>query len=129
MMFQADFSSYLGMKDGKPLFDSIQKKMKDIIINSIRVTENQVNGRKNSFELFGYDFMVDVDLNPWLIEVNSSPSMDTSTPITKRLVKLVLEDCVKVLVDQRKKKKSDTGLFRCIFKPGDSVKSPYNIDY
>ena len=28
-----------------------------------------------SFELFGYDFMLDEDLNPWLIEVNTNPSI------------------------------------------------------
>ena len=36
-----------------------------------------VNNRKNSFEFFGYDFMVDENLKVWLIEVNSSPSMET----------------------------------------------------
>ena len=29
--------------------------------------------------MFGYDFMVDDNFNVWLIEVNSSPSMDYST--------------------------------------------------
>jgi tubulin monoglycylase TTLL3/8 len=32
--------------------------------------------------MFGYDFMVDTSLNVWLIEVNSSPAMDYSSPIT-----------------------------------------------
>lgn len=35
-----------------------------------------VDNRKNSFEFYGYDFMVDQDLKVWLIEVNSSPSME-----------------------------------------------------
>ena len=26
--------------------------------------------------MFGYDFMVDVNYNPWLIEVNSSPGLE-----------------------------------------------------
>jgi tubulin monoglycylase TTLL3/8 len=37
--------------------------------------------RKNTFELLGYDFMVDENMKVWLIEVNSSPAMDYSTVI------------------------------------------------
>ncbi len=29
--------------------------------------------------MFGYDFMVDSDYNPWIIEINKSPSMDMNT--------------------------------------------------
>ena len=35
-----------------------------------------MDNRKSSFEFFGYDYMVDTDFRVWLIEVNSSPSMD-----------------------------------------------------
>jgi len=49
--------------------------------------------------MFGYDVMVDDDFNCWLIEVNSSPAMDYSTDVTERLVKMVLEDTIKVVID------------------------------
>lgn len=42
--------------------------------------------RKNSHEMFGYDFMVDDNFKTWLIEVNSSPAMDYSSEITRKLV-------------------------------------------
>lgn len=64
-----------------------------------------VEPRKNSFEFLGYDFMIDEDHNAWLIEVNSSPAMDYSTHVTERLVKLVLNDLAKVIVDYPKAKK------------------------
>jgi tubulin monoglycylase TTLL3/8 len=38
-------------------------------------------GRKNSFEILGYDFMIDNNMKPWLLEINSSPAMDYSTVI------------------------------------------------
>ena len=65
--------------------------------------------------------MIDEEFNVWLIEVNSSPAMDYSTEVTERLVKMVLEDSIKVVVDynlapEKKKKKVDTGLYECIYK-------------
>ena len=35
------------------------------------------NNRKNHFEFFGYDFMIDEDLRVWLIEVNTNPYIGT----------------------------------------------------
>lgn len=41
--------------------------MKEIVVATIISTQDQVYGRKGSFELIGYDFMIDDKLNPWLI--------------------------------------------------------------
>lgn len=67
-------------------------------------------------ELFGYDFMIDDQFKPWLIEVNSSPTMEHSTSITQNLVTNVLDDIVKVTMDynfakKAQKKNTDTGGF------------------
>lgn len=37
--------------------------------------------RKFCFEIFGYDFMIDENLNTWLIEVNTNPCIETSSPL------------------------------------------------
>ena len=56
------------------------------------------------FEMFGFDIMLDDEYNPWLIEVNSSPSLEYSTEVTTRLVKMVLSDIIKVVIDYDKAK-------------------------
>lgn len=48
-----------------------------------------------------------------------SPSMDYSTPITKKLVKLVLQDTAKVIGSNKKNK--NTGLFNCIYKGNEDL--------
>ena len=75
--------------------------------------------------------MCDEDFNSWLIEVNSSPAMDYSTHVTERLVKMVLEDTIKVVVDYgmaplKKQKKIDTGGFECVYKAKRIVDRPMN---
>jgi hypothetical protein len=56
--------------------------------------------------------------------------MDYSTDVTERLVKMVLEDVVKVVVDYGSKKtdkqkaKVDTGLFECIYRAKRVVDKP-----
>ena len=87
--------------------------------------------------------MVDENFNTWLIEVNSSPAMDYSTvsflllrlilikDITKKLVKSVLPDTMKVVLDYNHAKKADkpnidTGLFTQIYK--GSVNSPISFE-
>lgn len=62
--------------------------MRESIIKSIKSVSDMLSSssKKNSIELFGYDFMIDTDMRSWLIEVNSSPSMDYSTHVTTKLV-------------------------------------------
>lgn len=58
--------------------------------------QESLQSRPNSHELFGYDFVVDENLNVWLIEVNCSPSLEHSTPVTARMCSEMMEDLFKV---------------------------------
>jgi len=118
--------------NGQDVFsEKIKPRMKQIVTWSLECVQDMVENSKNSMELYGYDFMIDENLNSWLIEINSSPAMDYSTPVTERLVKLVMEDTAKVVVDygmSKKKKKSeiDTGGFTCIHKSKKTIEKPLN---
>ena len=57
----------------------IRPQIKDIVKKSMMCALDGVQNRKNSHQMYGYDFMVDEDYKVWLIQINSSPSMDYST--------------------------------------------------
>jgi hypothetical protein len=59
--------------------------MKDISIMSFKSARKRINleSRKHCFEVFGYDFVLDEDFKPWLIEVNTNPCLEESSQILK----------------------------------------------
>ncbi len=80
MWAHEQFVEYLkGVYGGDVWGRKIKPKMDKAIVTSLKATEDVVMHREHSFEMFGYDLMIDADLNPWLIEVNCSPAMDYST--------------------------------------------------
>jgi len=87
------------------------------------------NKNASCTELYGFDLMVDEDCNPWLLEVNASPTMEFSTSITEYLCKKVMEDTIKVIVDYhyaKKKSKVDTGDWQCICRKKTVENNPKN---
>merc|ERR1712072_692833 len=75
----------------------------------------------NTVEMFGYDFMLSAGEEPkvWLIEMGSSPAMDYSTQVTTPLVKKVMEDTVKLLVDRREDPSADIGEWELLRHDGE----------
>ncbi len=58
------------------------------------------NNRKHCFEIFGYDFMIDENLKVWLIEVNTNPCLEESSPILEEILPRMLDDAFKLTIDK-----------------------------
>ena len=130
MWHSDEFAEYLQNKEGFNIWDQqILPKIKKIVIHSLECVQDMVDGRQGSCELYGYDIMLDELYNPWLIEVNCSPAMDYSTSITEIMVKEVMMDTIKIMVDYfyaplKDKNNVDTGAFSLLIKADRTVDRP-----
>ena len=47
--------------------------------------------------MYGFDVMIDSDLKPWLIEVNASPSLTSTTTSDRMLKTEVIDDLLNIV--------------------------------
>ena len=52
------------------------------------------------FEIFGYDFIIDNDFKPWILEINNNPGLCISSPVIKKLVPRMLDDAFRLTIDK-----------------------------
>ncbi|XP_012412031.1 protein monoglycylase TTLL8 [Trichechus manatus latirostris] len=117
MWTSTKFQEYLQRRGRGTLWSSvIYPSMKRAITNTMKVAQDHVEARKNSFELYGADFILSKDFRPWLIEINSSPTMHPSTPVTAQLCAQVQEDTIKVVVDRKLDRNCDIGNFELLWR-------------
>lgn len=48
-----------------------------------------------NFEVFGLDFMIDEQYKPWLIEINTNPCLELSSPLLGRLIPAMIENALR----------------------------------
>ena len=93
MVCQNDFIKMLQEIAGKDVFlEMIRPQMDKIAVQALESVKENIVGRQNTMEVFGFDFMVDEEFRVWLIEVNSSPTMEYSTKVTTNIVQRGMSD-------------------------------------
>ena len=77
-------------------------KIHEIIKFCFQSVKSKINSmnRKYTFEIFGFDFMIDCNFQPFLIEINTNPGLEESSPLIKMLVPRMLDDALRLTVDK-----------------------------
>eukprot|EP00002_Diphylleia_rotans_P011928 TRINITY_DN2346_c0_g1_i11.p1 TRINITY_DN2346_c0_g1~~TRINITY_DN2346_c0_g1_i11.p1 ORF type:complete len:435 (+),score=83.57 TRINITY_DN2346_c0_g1_i11:131-1306(+) len=82
---------------GKEATDKLFQDINFTIIHSLKACQNVMINDKHCFECYGYDIMIDATLKPWLLEVNASPSMTTTTKVDRLLKTALLNDVCNIV--------------------------------
>ena len=100
------------MKLSIDFFEDIIPKMKKQIEVSI-CSPGKNLFKKNtqfSFQLLGYDFILDKNFEPWILEINDNPGISTS-PLYDIFVPRLLDDAFRLTLDEIYKTKFNNNCF------------------
>ena len=118
----ADFQKELN-RTGKKI--NFKKNIFPEIIKIIATSANSVKGkinlskRTNCFEIFGYDFILDINYRPFLLEINTNPGYEESSPLIKSLVPRMIDDAMRLTIDKE---------FETTYKSSDQKSSNFLVD-
>lgn len=82
---------FLESTRGKTVTEALFDNIVWLIVHSLKSVSYIMANDRHCFECYGYDIIIDDNLKPWLIEVNASPSL-TSTTANDRILKYKLID-------------------------------------
>ena len=67
---------------------------------SLKSVQSVIINDKHCFELYGFDVLLDDNCKPWLIEINASPSLSTTTKRDRELKMDVLKSIYEIVVPE-----------------------------
>ncbi|CAH3895086.1 polyglutamylase complex subunit TTLL1-like [Pieris brassicae] len=76
---------------GRAVTEKLFSAIQWLIVHSLKAVSSVMANDRHCFECYGYDIIIDDQLKPWLVEVNASPSL-TSTTVNDRIMKYKLID-------------------------------------
>lgn len=92
-----EIASHIELMRGREEVDKLFLATELMIVRSLQAVANEMTTNPCSFEIYGYDIMIDADLRPWLIEVNASPSLSADTIEDSIVKRRMLHDAISIL--------------------------------
>ena len=75
----------------------IWPQVKDIIIKVFACCQNDIPYCPSTFEMFGFDVIIDSNFRCWLLEINSSPSLERSNVLDDEIKLPLVNDIIKII--------------------------------
>lgn len=99
-----DFQKYLNSAYTKEhiwFYRDILPQIRKLVCDSFRSVYGKIDPyrRKNSFEIYGFDFMLDRDFKVYLIECNTNPWLELPCPLLARVIPSMLDNSFRIAID------------------------------
>ncbi|ANQ08702.1 Uncharacterized protein PCOAH_00030240 [Plasmodium coatneyi] len=129
--FVRELFLYLISRYGSDRIGTLIRDIENCIIQSFLAVHKIIINDRHCFELYGFDILIDSNLKPWLIEVNSSPSLSANTKEDYTLKFNMLDELMSLInLEGYNLPETDrVGDFDCIYRKGSRVvpSQPYNF--
>lgn len=103
-------------KPKKVLMQEFFDRVGELISDSMRSVKGKIVGQQYTFELLGYDFILDELLNVVLIEVNTNPCLEESNTLLRKMIPRMLDDLLNVTMDPIFNKGGEAAQAQCRYK-------------
>lgn len=91
-------SLYVEATRGRAACAALFRDIREVLRHSLLAVQPRMAPEARTFELYGYDIIVDSSLRPWLCEVNASPSLSATTPEDLSMKTELISDVMDVAV-------------------------------
>ncbi|KAH7817177.1 putative tubulin polyglutamylase TTLL1 [Monocercomonoides exilis] len=91
---------YLDATRGEEETNRLFVEMEFVIVQALRSVQKVMSSDRHCFECYGFDLLIDDDLHPWLIEVNGSPSLSSTTDADRRNKCGLISDIFNIICTQ-----------------------------
>ena len=83
-------------------FDNMINQMKLLVEISMKAVGKKLlkTNPVLSFEIFGYDFIIDKEFKPWILEINNNPGLAISSSVIGKIIPRMLDDAFRLTIDK-----------------------------
>ncbi|KAL3665826.1 hypothetical protein V7S43_009252 [Phytophthora oleae] len=94
----ANLCLYVEATRGRGAGEKLLRDIHGVMLHALKAVQNVIINDPHCFECYGYDIIVDDNLKPWLVEVNASPSLSTTTREDRSMKSRLLRDVLELAV-------------------------------